>query len=192
MNKVRKNKKGFMVGSHWIWTLILTLMAFVLIVGFIDIAKVEFFTPLSDSVREMTINISGNNSAYVTAQNTIHTKTDSVSLPYNIVLMFITLYLIVASIVDVSREERQGFFGLFLGTIGGGLFLIYFFHIFVVGMLSWFEVQMIGQLFGELINTEVPFYNVLFDNWWFLIVWAFALSTFNRIFGKEPTQEELF
>lgn len=181
------NKKGFILGWKWIISFFLILLFMTFIVFLVDVAKVEFFDPATDTIRNLTENVTGSNtSIYVLKQNEIHNTTDNVSLPYNLILIIITFIIVFASIYDATQQEKQGIISLLVSTMGGIAFLLYIIHLFVFGMLDYFQVQVIGQLFSGLIDTHLPFYNVVIENWWLVFIWALIFQGANYLFGKDP------
>lgn len=180
------NKKGFVLGWKWIVSFFLLLLFMTFIVLLIDIAKVEFFSPATDTIRNLTLNYTGDNSSiYVQKQNEIHNITDNIALPYNLILMIITFIIVSSSIIDATRQKKQGIISLLVSTIGGIAFLIYILHVFLFGIMDYFQVQIIGQLFSDLIDNYLPFYNVIMDNWWLVFIWALMFQGANFIFGRD-------
>ncbi|MFW6129949.1 MAG: hypothetical protein ACOC56_02120 [Atribacterota bacterium] len=184
------NNKGFVAGFGWIIGFFLFLLIFFFFIGLIDVAKVEIFSPMSDRVHNMTLNQTGDNSSvYVQKQQEIHDTTDSITLPYNLILILMTILFIAYSTFDVVRQEKMGFITLLYSTIGGVAFVIYVIHLFIFGVLDYFQLQVIGQLFGDLIDNQAPFYNTLIDNWWWVFIWALFLQFMNNKFGKEDEEQ---
>ncbi len=182
----RFNKKGMLHGWDWALGFFFFLLFFLFMVGVTDLVKVEFFQPMTDLIRNITVEQSGNDSIYVLKQNELHNKIDNITIDWNLILIFMTGYVMIMSVWSSMQETRQSIFSLLFGTIGGLLFFIYIFHLVVIGIIQYFEIQFIGQIFGDLILNYVPFYYILLDNWAMLIlVWVVLMSASNFMFGKE-------
>lgn len=185
---MNKNKKS-MFGYQYIVLFFFFLIAFLFVILVTDIGKVEFFEPMHERVINMTENISSNTSVYYTKSTEMWDTAEGITLPYNLILMFVTAYLIFVSIYDASRQEKKNIYSLLFGTLGGIIFIIYFIHLFLIGILEYFEVEIISYLFAELITNNVPFYNYLLDIWGiFILFWVLSMALSNNLFGKEVTE----
>jgi len=179
------NKKSIM-GYSYIILFFFFLIAFLFAILITDMGKVEVFEPMHNMVINMTQNESSNTSIYYTKSVETWDTIEQIILPYNLLLMFITGYLIFVSLMDAGTQKKKSIYYLLFGTLGGIIFLIYLIHLFLIGILNYFEIQIIDYLFADLINTYVPFYDYLLSIWGiFILFWVLAMALANNIFGKE-------
>lgn len=187
------NNKGFAIGYGVIAGFFVFLIAFAFMVVMADFIDVEIGDPLQERLHNMTLDVVGgdNTSVYVLKQQELHQDIDAITLPWNLTLIIATFMIVAGSMVMAMRTEKQGMASFMFHTIAGLMFLIYVIHLFLLAVIDYFQVQFIYQIFGDLLETTVPFYNVLIENWWWVIIWGLALQVINKEFGREPQDTNL-
>lgn len=183
------NKKAF-TGWAYIVIAFLFLIAFLFVILLNDIAKVEVFDPAHELIHNLTLEATGDaNSRYYTLQDEIYTEASQTTVPYNLILIFITGFIYATSIASAVKSRKKSIYGVLFHTLGGIIFLLYIFKLFIIGMIQYFEVEVVGYLFSDLIITYVPFYNTLIELSPFIILfWALSLEGSNHFFGEGDEQ----
>lgn len=185
---MQMNKKGF-IGYEYIVMFFFFLIAFTFIILVTDIGRVEVFNPMHNYVINLTSNQSGNTSIYYTKSAETWDTLGDLTLPYNLILIFVTAFLIIVSLVDASKQNKKNIYNLLFGTLGGLIFIIYLIHLFLISIIEYFEIQIINYMFADLINTYLPFYNYILDIWGiFILFWVLGMALSNHLFGQEVTQ----
>jgi len=182
------NKKGF-IGWVYIGFFFFLLLGFMFTILIIDMGKEEVFEPMHNHVINLTEQQAGNTSVYYTTSVDRWDTLEQITLPYNLILILVTAFLVIVSLVDSGRQEKRSIYNLLFGTLGGIIFIIYLIHLFIINIMEYFEVEIINYLFADLISIHMPFYNYIMEVWGiFILFWVLAMALSNNLFGKEVTQ----
>ena len=183
---IRMNKSGFIRGYEYILYFFGMVVAFAFIVGINDVLIEEMFKPANDIIMEGVLDYTTNDSDIYLAMQENSATTINRTLPFNIILMFMVVYLVMVSLIDVARERKVDPFELFYRTVGGIILLIFIIQIAIIKIIEYMNIQVLNYLFADILETQLPFYAIILDNWWLVIlIWAGGLVLSNWFFGKE-------
>lgn len=187
-----KSKKGFFPRWYYIPMFLFMSLAFIFIVGMYDFTIVEVYEPahaiINESLSNQVENYTG--SVYYSELQANSQQMHNYNIPFNYIYMFIFVFTFVISIAEAMRTPKMEVFELIFGTIGGIIFMIYILQLFILDIVDYFKVQIIDQIFIDLIITYIPFYVTLNENLGFVVLgWSIALIMANWFFGRkeEPT-----
>jgi len=165
--------------------LILGLL-FALVILIYDIVLVEFFTPASDLLQDLTLNQVGNTSEIYTQMVAKAETTKNQQWNFNILFWYITFYTIGFSVWSAIKSPKYTLFNLFLKTTGGLLTLFYLLQYWLLNIIDWFNLQIIDYLFENLIQTYIPSYLIIYNNIFTVaLFWVLGYYLLNRFLGSE-------
>lgn len=185
------NKKGFFPRWYYIPMFFFLGLSFIFTAGMYDFTIVEVYEPVHVIINNSLANTidNYNTSVYNIELENNSTEVHNNTLPFNYLYMFLFVFTIVISLTEAARDKKQSIFELIFGSIGGIIFLLYIMHIIIFNIVEWFKIQILDQIFVDLINSYIPFYNTLMANLGIIILlWAIALILVNWFFGN--TQSE--
>lgn len=178
------NRKGSGFFDATIFLLVALLI--VIIVGFYDLAKVEYYEPISDKIKDLAIERIDETHPDYLAMLEIDNTVNTTVFPFNLLFIGLSLTFFFFSMYKAIFTPRSSAFILFTRTTGGLIVTLYLVSILLMQIINWFTEIFLDYLFADVIINFVPSYIFVQDNWGaIIVVWVLAYYMLNYFFGSE-------
>jgi len=181
---MKYNKKGLIMGWEYIVAFFMLVLVFGFVVGLYSLLLEEVYNPTHVVLNDSLVDLNFTSSIAYTEFEDNYDEVNSKTLPFNLLLMFLFIYGVIFSLINVAKQPKQDVFSLIFTTIGGMIFLIYILSVFIIEIIEFMNEQFIYYLFEDIIIAQIPFYMTLFENVIMIaLLWGGAMVISNWFLG---------